>query len=81
MLCCAALRCMLGGALLGLPRVAPGAHPLSPRLPPPCPRCCRPNGVYDINPGGPPVSLEIVKGDVVSEARQAFNDWTTLVTR
>ncbi|GAB4821252.1 hypothetical protein N2152v2_008298 [Parachlorella kessleri] len=41
----------------------------------------RPNGVYDIHPGkGKPLALEIVRGDVVSEARQAFNSWATLIT-
>lgn len=38
----------------------------------------RPNGKYSISDN---VKLEIVDGPVVSEARQTFNEWGTLVTR
>lgn len=40
----------------------------------------RPNGFFSVS-GERPVLLEIVQGDVVSEARQVFSEWATLVTR
>ena len=42
----------------------------------------RPNGgKYDVREPGKNVTLEIIQGDVVSEARQTFNEWGSLVTR
>lgn len=62
-------------------RSAPPA-PLSPSCLLPRLDLHRPNGEYDVGPAvGQPVGLEIVRGDVVSEARQVFSDWTTLITR
>lgn len=42
---------------------------------------CRPNGRYDVHSPGEPVALEVVQGDLVSEARQIFSPWATLITR
>ena len=39
----------------------------------------RPNGKYPLSPNN--VTLEIMHGDVVSEARQTFNSWGSLITR
>jgi hypothetical protein len=41
----------------------------------------RPNGRYPLLPDGSNVTLEIFHGDVISEARQTFNPWGSLVTR
>ena len=41
----------------------------------------RPNGRYPLLADGTNVTLEIFHGDVVSEARQTFNTWGSLVTR
>lgn len=40
----------------------------------------RPNGKYEVAVNGT-VKLEILHGSEVSEARQTFNSWATLVTR
>ncbi len=41
----------------------------------------RPNGRYPLLPPGTNVTLEIFHGEVVSEARQTFNQWGSLVIR
>ena len=41
----------------------------------------RPNGQYEVAAGERPVGLEVLHGAVVSEARQRFASWATLVTR
>jgi lysosomal alpha-mannosidase len=41
----------------------------------------RPNGLYSIAEPKKGVELEIVEGAVVSEARQRFSSWATLITR
>ena len=41
----------------------------------------RPNGQYSLIPDDHPLALEIVHGEQVSEARQTFNSWGSLVLR
>ena len=42
---------------------------------------CRPNGFFFVGEENTAIELELIRGDVVQEARQVFADWATLITR